>query len=39
MKKFLITTLLIVGSYVSIANAEISAEKRQEVEKMLRKPE
>ena len=36
MKKFLITTLLIVGSYVSIANAEISAEKRQEVEKMLR---
>jgi hypothetical protein len=36
MKKLLITTLLIVCSYVSIAHAEISAEKRKEVEKMLR---
>jgi hypothetical protein len=36
MKKLLITTLLIICSYVSIAHAEISAEKRQEVEKMLR---
>lgn len=36
MKKLLITTLLMICSYVSVAHAEISAEKRKEVEKMLR---
>jgi uncharacterized protein len=36
MKKLLITTLIIICSYVSIAHAEISSEKRKEVETMLR---
>lgn len=36
MKKLLITTLLIIFSYVSIAQAEIAPEKRKEIEKMLR---
>src|SRR5690242_4523184 len=36
MKKLLNTTLIIICSYFSIAQAEISAEKRNEVEKMLR---
>src|SRR4051794_3318553 len=36
MKKLLLTTLIIICSYISIANAEISQEKRKEVETMLR---
>ena len=36
MKKLLITTLVIIFSYVSVTHAEISPEKRKEVEKMLR---
>jgi hypothetical protein len=36
MKKLLVTTLIIICSYVSIAHAEISSEKRKEVERMLR---
>jgi hypothetical protein len=36
MKKLLITSLIIICSYISIAQAEISSEKRKEVEKMLR---
>jgi hypothetical protein len=35
MKKLVITAALIICSYVSIAEAEISPEKRKEVEKML----
>ena len=36
MKKLLTTTLIIICSYVSIVHAEMSLEKRKEVEKMLR---
>src|SRR5215475_6053999 len=36
MKRLLITALFIICSFVSIARADISDEKRQEIEKLLR---
>jgi len=36
MKKLLITALIVICSYVSVAHAEVNPEKRKEIEKMLR---
>ena len=36
MKKILIATILIICSYASVARADLSSEKRAEIQKMLR---